>query len=72
MTPLKIVFVDVGCYRCPGLLDIVPLSQVSLIVLEGAKPPLDHDVISPAALAIHALADAIVSDEILVFMTCKL
>ena len=47
---------DVAANSGPGLLDVVPFRQVGFFILEGPEPPLDPDVVSPAALAIHALA----------------
>lgn len=72
MAPLKVVVADISADSLSGLPDIVPLRQIGLVVLEGAKPPLDHDVVHPAALTIYALPDVIVCKEPLVFATCEL
>ena len=58
------------CLAC--LLDVVVLCQVGLLVLEGAEPALNHDVVGPAALAIHALSDVVNFQEFLVFTTGEL
>ena len=42
-----------------GFTDITILREIGLFILKGAKPTLNHDIISPAALAIHTLADMV-------------
>ena len=56
MASLKVIVVDVAANGGPGFLDVVPFRQVGFFILEGPEPPLDPDVVSPATLAIHALA----------------
>ena len=55
MTALEVVGMDVLPDRSSGLLDVVSFCQVGFLILERAKPPLDLDVVSPAALAVHTL-----------------
>ena len=52
MTPLEIVLEYIGRDGFPCLPDIVPFRHVSLIILEGAEPTLDQDVVRPAAFAV--------------------
>ena len=52
--------------------DVIVLGEVSLLIFEGTEPPLDHDIVGPAALAIHALKHLIFPEKRLVFVTGKL
>ena len=72
MTSLEVVVVDVAAISSQGLLDVVPFRQVGFFILEGPKPPLDPDVASPAALAIHALAYMILLEEFFVLLAGEL
>ena len=56
MASPEVVAVDVAANGGPGLLDVVPFRQVGFFILEGPEPSLVSDVVSPAALAIQALA----------------
>ena len=58
------------CLAC--LLDVVVLCQVGLLVLEGAEPAFNHDVVSPAALAVHALPDVVNFQELFVLTAGEL
>ena len=55
MTALEVVGMDVLPDRSSSLLDVVPFCQAGFLILERAEPPLDLDVVSPAALAVHTL-----------------
>ena len=55
MIALEVVGMDVLPDRSSGLLDVVPFCQAGFLILERAEPPLDLDVVSPAALAVHTL-----------------
>lgn len=59
MTAFKIVCVYVFPDRLTCFADIGILSKVCLFVFETAKPSLNHDVISPAAFAVHTLMDMV-------------
>ena len=72
MASLEVVVVDVAADGSPGLLDVVPLRQVGFLILEGPEPPLDLDVVSPATLAIHALAYMVLLEEFFVLLTGEL
>lgn len=72
MASLKVVVVDVASNGGPGFLDVMPLRQVGFLILEGPKPALDLDIVSPTALAIHALAYMVLIEELFVFLTCEL
>ena len=72
MASLKVVVVDIAANGNPGLFDVVPLRQVSLLILESPEPPLDLDVVSPSALAVHALAYMVFLEELFVFLACEL
>ena len=50
----------------------VIFSQVGFFILEAAKPALNHNVVCPAAFAIHALPDSVVLYKINVLLACKL
>ena len=72
MASLKVVVVDVVANSGPGFLDVVPFRQVGFLILEGPEPPLDPDVVSPTALAIHALAYMVLLEEFFVLLAGKL
>lgn len=46
--------------------------QIGLFILETPKLTFYHDVISPAALATHALPDFVLFYKVYIRMTCKL
>ena len=72
MFPLEVVGVDILPDRFPDLPDVMVFSQVGFLILEGTEPSLDHDVISPPALSVHALPDPVVSQELPVLVTGEL
>ena len=72
MTPLKVVSVDILSDGSSGFFDVSVLCQISFFIFEAAEPTLNHDVICPAAFAIHALPDAVYLYKINVLLTCKL
>lgn len=72
MASLKVVVVDVASNGGSGFLDVMPLRQVGFLILEGPKPALDLDIVSPTALAIHALAYMVLLEELFVFLVCEL
>ena len=72
MTPLKVVSVDILSDGSSGFFDVIVLCQISFFIFEAAEPTLNHDVICPAAFAIHALPDAVYLYKINVLLTCKL
>ena len=72
MASLKVVVVDVVANSGPGFLDVVPFRQVGFLILEGPESPLDPDVVSPTALAIHALAYMVLLEEFFVLLAGEL
>ena len=72
MTSLKVVSVDILSDGSSGFFDVIVLCQISFFIFEAAEPTLNHDVICPAAFAIHALPDAVYLYKINVLLTCKL
>ena len=48
------------------------LIWIELLRLEAAKPAFNHDVVGPAALAIHTLTDIKAAKQIFVIIACKL
>ena len=72
MTPLKIVSVDIPSDGGSGFFDVIVLCQIGFFILEAAEPTLNHDVVCPAAFAIHTLPDSIFLYKINVLLACKL
>ena len=72
MTPLKVVSADILSDSGSGFFDVIVLSQIGLFILEAAEPTLNHDVVCPAAFAIHTLPDSIFLYKINVLPACKL
>ena len=72
MAALEVVLMNVCRNRLSGFSDVVPFRQVGFIIFESAEPPLDHDVVGPAAFAIHALADSVLTKEVPVFAAGEL
>ena len=72
MAALKIIFLHINPNGFAGFPDVIVLGEVSLLIPEGTEPPLNHDIVGPAALAIHALKHVIFQEKRLVFVTGKL
>ena len=72
MTPLKVVSVNILSDGGSGFFDVIVLCQIGFFILEAAEPTLNHDVVCPAAFAIHALPDSIFLYKINILLTCKL
>lgn len=72
MASIKVVGMHILSNGGSGLSDVAVLCQISFLILETAKPPFDHDAISPAAFAIHALPDSVILYEVQVALTGKL
>ena len=72
MASLKVVVVDAVANGGPGFLDVVSFRQVGFLILEGPEPPLDPDIVSPAACAIHALAYMVLLEEFFVLLAGEL
>ena len=72
MAALEVIFFHITPNGLTGFPDVIVLGEVSLLVLEGTKPPFNHDIVSPAALAIHALTYVIFPEKRLVFVAGKL
>jgi hypothetical protein len=72
MATFKVVVIDVELDISPGFLDVGPSREVGLLILEASKPTLNHDVIGPATLAVHALSDSVFRKEGFILGTGKL
>ena len=72
MTPLKVICVNISPYSGSGFLDIAVLREISFFILETAEPAFNHDVIGPAAFAVHALPNSIFLYEVNILPTRKL
>ena len=72
MASFKIVSVDIAPNGSSGFLNVVILRQISFFILEAAEPTLNHDIVCPAAFAIHTLPDSIFLYKINVLLACKL
>ena len=72
MASLKVVGVYILPDSSSGLTDVAVLCQINLLVLETAEPSFNHDVICPAAFAIHALPDSVILYEVNIVLTGKL
>lgn len=72
MITFKVVAVDISGNGNPRLSDVVVFGQISLFVLKAPEPSLNHDVVRPAALAVHTLADSVFADELAIAVACKL
>ena len=72
ITALKVVGVDILPDDTPCLQDVIVLRQISLFILEAAKPSLNHDVTCPPAFSVHALTDPVFLYEVNILLTCEL
>ena len=72
MASLKVVGVDVAPNSSPGFFYVVPLHQIDFLIFEGTEPPLDLDVVGPAALVIHTLAYTVLLAKFFVFLAGEL
>ena len=63
MTTLVVIHLDIFANGMSGFTDITILCEIGLFILKGAKPTFNHDIIGPAAFAIHALADMFFAEE---------
>ena len=50
----------------------MPLRQVGFLILEGPKPTLDLDIVSPTALAVHTLVYMVLLEEFFVLLAGEL
>lgn len=62
---------DISFNSGSGFLNIAVLCQVSFFILEAAKLPLNHYVLSPEAFNIHTLTNPILFYKVNVLLTCK-
>ena len=69
---MEVVGFDVATYGLTGLADVLIAREVSLLILEAAEPALNHYVVSPAALAVHALLDVLILQEASILFTCNI
>ena len=72
MALLKVVVVDAASNGAPGFLDVMPFRQVDFLILEGPESSLDHNIVSPTALAVHALVYMVLLEELFVFLAGEL
>ena len=63
MASFKVVVVDVASNGAPGFLDVMPFRQVDFLILEGPELALDLDIVTPTALAVHALVSGVLSSS---------
>ena len=72
MAALEVIHVDVVADGLASLPDVAVLREIGFLILECPEPPLNLDVVGPAALAIHALADVVFLEESLVLLAGEL
>lgn len=72
MRPFRVVGMNIGPNQLTKLLGRMILIVVNLFRLQAAEPALDHNIIYPAALPIHALPDLKAFQKGFVFCTGKL
>ena len=72
MTAFKIIGMYIFPDCLPRLTDIGILGKICFLIFETAEPAFNHDIISPAAFAIHTLANTVLFEKVHVFVTCKL
>ncbi len=70
--PNGVVLLDVGPDRFPELTGRAVLVEVDLLGLQATEPSLDHDVVRPAGLAVHALGDLELLQQRLILPAGKL
>lgn len=72
MASLEIVTVDItsNCLHC--FFDIIVLCQIGFFIFKTVEPSLNHAIICPAALPVHALTDSVLFDEIDISLAGKL
>ena len=68
MASLKIIIVNISSDGFSCFLEISILREICFLIFEAAKPAFNHDIICPAAFAIHALPDPVVSNKVDVFV----
>lgn len=72
MASLEVITVDIMSNCSFGFFDIIVLCQIGFFIFETAEPSLNHDIIRPTALSIHALTDSVLFDEIYIPLAGKL
>src|SRR5574344_326245 len=72
MATFKVISVDILSNGSSSFLDIVVLCQISFFILKAAEPTFNHDIISPTAFTIHALANSILFYKVNILLTCEL
>ena len=72
MAALEVIHVDVVMDGLASLPDIAVLREIGFLIFECPEPPLNLDVVGPAALAIHTLADVMFLEECLVLLAGEL
>lgn len=72
MASLKVIIVDISSDGFSCFLEISILREICFLILEASEPALNHDIICPAAFAIRALPDPVVSNKVDVFVAGKL
>ena len=72
MGPLAVVQADILLQRPAQFSGSAVLPRIDFLRLEGAEPTLNHDVVGPAALSVHALADMEFLQKLPVILTGEL
>lgn len=72
VAPFKAISADRLPDSSSGFFNVVILRQIGFLILKAAEPTPNHDVVSPTALAIHALTDSIFFYKVNVLLACKL
>lgn len=67
-----VVLFDVPADQAAQLSRRVVFVRIQLLHLQAAEPSLNHDVVRPAALAVHALANMQAAEELLVLVAGEL
>ena len=67
-----VVLFDVLADQAAQISRRVVFVGIQLLHLQAAEPPLDYDVVRPAALAVHALTDVQVAEKLLVLVAREL
>ena len=68
----RVIVVDITSDRLAQFSRRVKFVDVNQLRFQAAEPPLNHDVVCPARLPVHALLDVQIAQKLLVFAACKL
>jgi len=68
----RVVLVDILPNELPQIFRRLVFRDVKAIAFQAAEPALNHNVVCPAGLAIHALPNAEIRKKLLVIIAGKL